>query len=186
LAAMVISVSTGLVPIAFAGFIAVGALLLSRCISASKARQSVDWSILIVIAAGLGIARAMEKTGAAAAVAHFLVSMFRDLGPMGALILIYLVSQLMAELLHHNASVAIAFPIAVAAAQQVGADPRAFVMAVAISAACSFASPVAYQTHLIVYGAGGYRFSDFIRVGLPLNVLCGIIAILIIPRIWPF
>jgi di/tricarboxylate transporter len=186
LACMVLVVSSGILPISLAAFAAVGVLILTRCISATKARQSVDWSILIVIAAGLGLARAMEKTGAATAVAHFIVSLFRDLGPMGALVLIYLTSHLMAELLHHSASVAIAFPIAVATAHQVGAEPRAFVMAVAIGAVCSFASPVAYQTHLIVYGAGRYRFSDFLRVGLPLNFICGLTAILVIPRIWPF
>jgi di/tricarboxylate transporter len=186
LACMVLVVSSGILPISLAAFAAVGVLILTRCISATKARQSVNWSILIVIAAGLGLARAMEKTGAATAVAHFIVSLFRDLGPMGALVLIYLTSHLMAELLHHSASVAIAFPIAVATAHQVGAEPRAFVMAVAIGAVCSFASPVAYQTHLIVYGAGRYRFSDFIRVGLPLNFICGLTAILVIPRIWPF
>jgi di/tricarboxylate transporter len=186
LACMVLVVSSGILPISLAAFAAVGVLILTRCISATKARQSVDWSILIVIAAGLGLARAMEKTGAATAVAHFIVSLFRDLGPTGALVLIYLTSHVMAELLHHSASVAIAFPIAVATAHQVGAEPRAFVMAVAIGAVCSFASPVAYQTHLIVYGAGRYRFSDFLRVGLPLNFICGLTAILVIPRIWPF
>jgi di/tricarboxylate transporter len=186
LACMVLIVSSGILPISLAAFAAVGVLILTRCISAKKARQSVDWSILIVIAAGLGLARAMEKTGAATAVAHFIVSLFRDLGPTGALVLIYLTSHIMAELLHHSASVAIAFPIAVATAHQVGAEPRAFVMAVAIGAVCSFASPVAYQTHLIVYGAGRYRFSDFLRVGLPLNFICGLTAILMIPRIWPF
>jgi len=186
LACMVLVVSSGLLPISMAAFAAVGVLILTRCISATKARQSVDWSILIVIAAGLGLARAMEKTGAATTVAQFIVGLFRDLGPTGALVLIYLTSHIMAELLHHSASVAIAFPIAVATAHQVGADPRAFVIAVAIGAVCSFASPVAYQTHLIVYGAGRYRFSDFIRVGLPLNFICGVTAILVIPRVWSF
>jgi di/tricarboxylate transporter len=78
------------------------------------------------------------------------------------------------------------FPIAVAAAEHVGADPRGFVMAVAVASCCAFASPVTYQTHLIVYGPGGYRFMDFVRVGLPLDLICGAIAITAIPWIWPF
>ena len=128
----------------------------------------------------------MAKTGAANAVAQFLVSLFNDLGPMGALIIIYLLCMLMAETLHHSAAVAIMFPIAVATAHQVGADPRPFIIGVAMASNCCFASPVAYQTHLIVYGAGGYRFSDFVRAGLPLNVTTAVIALLVIPRIWSF
>ena len=85
----------------------------------------------------------------------------------------------------HNAAVAMMFPIAVETAGLVGADPRGFVMAVAIAGACAFASPVTYQTHLIVYGPGGYRFTDFTKVGLPLNVLCGVVAVALIPLVWP-
>ncbi len=146
----------------------------------------MDWSILVVIGAGLGIAGAMEKTGAAQLVARTLVDSLGHIGPLGALALIYGTCLLMAELLHHNAAVAIMFPIAVATAKQVGADPRGFVMAVALASCCAFASPVSYQTHLIVYGPGGYRFTDFVRAGLPLDMLCGAVAITTIPWIWPF
>ena len=186
LAGIVIAVTTGLLPITLAGFLGVGILLATRCITATKARQSVDWSILIVIASGLGIAHAMAKTGAATAVAQLLVSFFHDIGPMGALIVIYLLCMLMAETLHHSAAVAIMFPIAVATAGQVGADPRPFIIAVAMASNCCFASPIAYQTHLIVYGAGGYRFSDFVKVGLPLNAATAVIALVVIPYFWAF
>ena len=186
LAAMVVVVSTGLVPITLAGFLAVGILLATRCVSATKARESVPWSILIVIAAGLGIAQAMAKTGAAQFVAESILDVAQGIGPMGALIVIYFLCMIMAETLHHTAAVAIMFPIAVALAEQVGADPRPFVIAIAIGSTCCFASPIAYQTHLIVYGAGNYRFKDFIRVGLPLNLLCACVALYAIPRIWAF
>ena len=186
LTALVVSVSTGLVPIALGGFVAVAILLGARCITATQARQSVQWSVLIVIACGLGIASAMQKTGAATAVAELLVTLLRDIGPFGALLVIYLMCVLLAEFLQHSAAVAMMFPIAVATATQVGADPRPFVIAVAIACTCCFASPVAYQTHLIVYGAGGYRFNDFIRVGLPLNALCMAVAMVVIPRLWSF
>jgi len=186
LAGLVVVVSTGMVPITLGGFVAVGLLLAARCITPAKARQSVEWGVLIVIACGLGIAAAMQKTGAAAAVAHLLVSVFRDLGPLGTLFIIYLLCMVLAEFLNHSAAVAIMFPIAVATANQIGVDPRPFVIVVAIACTCCFASPIAYQTHLIVYGAGGYRFSDFVRVGLPLNAVCLAVAMFVIPRVWSF
>ena len=184
-AAMVVVVSLELVPITLAGFVAVGVLLGTRCVSPTKARESVPWSILVVIAAGLGIAQAMSKTGAAEFIAESILSVAQGLGPLGALIVIYCLCMVMAELLHHTAAVAIMFPIAMALAGQVGADPRPFVIAIAIGSTCCFASPIAYQTHLIVYGAGNYRFSDFIRVGVPLNLLCAVTALVVIPMIWP-
>ncbi len=186
LACMVAAVATGLLPISIAAFVAVGVLLVTRCITGSQARRSIRWPILIVIGAGLGLATAMQKTGAAAMIANLLVSSVRELGPMGVLAVIYLLCVVMAETLQHNAAVAIMFPISVAAAEQLGVDARPFVIATAIGSACAFASPVSYQTHLIVYGAGGYRFGDFVRVGLPLDLICGVVAITLIPQIWPF
>ena len=183
---LILAVSTGILPITLGGFVAVAILIATRCITATKARQSVQWNVLIVIACGLGIANAMEKTGAATIVAEILVSLLRDVGPFGALVAIYILCMLLAEFLQHSAAVAMMFPIAVATASQVGSDPRPFVIAVAIACTCCFASPVAYQTHLIVYGAGGYRFRDFVRVGLPLNILCLIVAVVVIPRVWAF
>jgi di/tricarboxylate transporter len=186
LLAMVLCASMGPYPISVAAFLAAGLLLATRCIDGRSARRSVDWSILIVIGAGFGIAVAMQKTGAAAAVAGLLANAAGSLGPHATLALVYVASLVLAELLHHNAAVAIMFPIAVATADLVGADSRAFVMAVALAGCAAFASPVTYQTHLIVYGPGGYKFTDFMRVGLPLDVLCGIIAVFLIPFVWPF
>jgi di/tricarboxylate transporter len=187
LVAMVVVASTGLYPIAIAAFLAAGLMIVTRCLPARAGRQSVDWSILIVIGAGFGIATAMEKTGAAAAVAGVLsLAAAGADNPMPAFVVVYVATVLLAEMLHHNAAVAIMFPIAVAAAGNVGVDPRPFVMAVAVAGCCSFASPVTYQTHLIVYGPGGYRFGDFVKVGLPLNLLCGLVAIALVPVFWPF
>ncbi len=114
-----------------------------------------------------------------------LVRQSSALGPIALLATIYLITMVMSELLHHAASAALMFPIAVAAANQAGLDPRGFVIAVALGAACAFASPVTYQTHLLVYGPGGYRFTDFVRVGLPLDLICAMVAITLIPMIWP-
>jgi di/tricarboxylate transporter len=183
---MVLAASLGFYPIAIAAFLAAGLLVATRSITGVTARRSVDWSILIVIGASFGIALAMQKTGAAAAIAGVIAFAVGSVGPIGALIVVYLATMLLAELLHHNAAVAMMFPIAVESANLVGADPRGFVMAVAIAGCCAFASPVTYQTHLIVYGPGGYRFTDFVRVGLPMDAVCAAIAITLIPVFWPF
>jgi di/tricarboxylate transporter len=183
---MVLVASLDVYPVSIAAFLAAGLLLATRSIGGGSARRSVDWSILIVIGASFGIALAMQKTGAAEAVASLIAFAAGSLGPIAALIVVYLTALLLAELLHHNAAVALMFPIAVETANLVGADPRGFVMAVAIAGCCAFASPVTYQTHLIVYGPGGYRFTDFVRVGVPLNAVCAVIAISLIPVFWPF
>jgi len=186
LVAMVVAAASGLYPISVASFLAAGALIATRCINGRVARRSVDWSILIVIGAGFGIAAAMQKTGAAAAVAGTIAAASSAFGPLATLAAVYLVTLLLAEMLHHNAAVAIMFPIAVATASQVGADPRPFVIAVIFAGCFAFASPLAYQTHLSVYGPGGYRFTDFVRTGLPLDLLCAGISVALIPQIWPF
>jgi di/tricarboxylate transporter len=185
LVAMVLCSSLGVFPVSIAAFLAAGALILTRCIRGPAARASVVWSILIVIGAGLGMATAMQKTGAAAAVASVVTGLAGTGSPIVTLALVYLATLVLAELLHHNAAVALMFPIAVAISQQLGVDSRAFVMAVAVAGCCAFASPVTYQTHLIVYGPGGYRFADFVKMGVPLDLLCGIVAVTLIPLIWP-
>jgi len=186
LLAMVAVAGTGVYPISIAGFLAAGLLIGTRCITGRVARSSVNWSILVVIGAGLGIASAMEKSGAAAAVAGAIVGSAGALGPLVTLGVVYAATLVLAELLHHNAAVALTFPIAVATAAQIGADPRPFVMAVILGGCCAFASPVAYQTHLIVYGPGGYRYTDFVKVGIPLDLVCGALALFLIPRVWAF
>jgi di/tricarboxylate transporter len=186
LAIMVVSVVSGLLPISIAAFLAAGGLVATRCLSGAQARQSVEWGILIVIGAGFGIAFAMEKTGTAGQLAQILLVTAGPYGPLVTLAVIYAATLLLAELLHHAAAAAIMFPVAIAAATQLGVEPRGFAMGVALAATCAFANPTTYQTHLIVYGPGGYRFADFVRVGLPLDVLCGAVALFCIPRAWPF
>ena len=177
--------ATGVIPLAVGAFVAAGILIAARCISGPQARQSVQIHVLVVIAAGLGIAKAIETTGAATAVAQVIVGQAQALGPIAILASVYVVTMVMSEFLHHNAAAALMFPIGVAVAREAGLEPRSFVMAVAFGANCAFASPVTYQTHLLVYGPGGYRFTDFVRVGLPLNVICAVVALALIPVVWP-
>jgi len=173
-------------PISVASFVAAGLLVATRCLTTAQARRSIEWWLLIVIAAALGIGTAMEKTGLAGAVAEQLIPSDGGMSPWVALGLVYLVANLLTHAISHNAAAAIVFPIAVATAARLGVDARPFVIAVTVAASCAFSTPFGYQTHLIVYGPGGYRFNDFVRVGFPLDVLCWLVAVALIPFVWPF
>lgn len=186
LGALIAVVTLQWVPISIASFLAAGVLVATRCISASQARRSIEWSLLILIAAALGVATAMEKTGVAAAIARLLTPVEGGLGPRASLAAVYFVTVLLTETISNNAAAALMFPIGIATAGYLGVDPRGFVMAITVAASCGFAAPFGYQTHLLVYGPGGYRFLDFVRVGLPLDLLCGIAAVALIPILWPF
>jgi di/tricarboxylate transporter len=186
LVALVGIVTVGVLPISIAAFLAAGALVATRCISGSQARRSIEWPILIVIAASLGIGEAVEKTGLAQTIAGTLGDQAGSFGPLAALGVVYLVTVVLTETISNNAAAALMFPIAVATAGQLGVDPRGFILAICVAASCGFATPFGYQTHLIVYGAGGYRFNDFLRIGIPLDVLCGVVALIVIPWVAPF
>jgi len=168
-----------------AAFAAAALLIMTGCVTRGQARQSIGWTVIIVIACALGVARAFEKTGAADVLAAYLIRPFEALGPVGVLAGVYLFATILCEIVTSKAAVAIVIPIALAAAEQVGAAPRGFVFATAIAACASFVLPVGYQTNLIVFGPGGYRTWDFVRVGLPLKILVGITAVALIPLIWP-
>ncbi len=165
--------------------IAAVAMVATRCISGSTARRSIQWDTLFVIGASFGIARAMEKTG----LAHGLVSGVTPLmnagGPLLALAIVYLLTNVLTELLTNNAAAALIFPIALSTAAQMGLDGRAMAVAVAVAASGGFVVPIGYQTHMMVFGPGGYRFSDFVRVGLPLNILWFIVTMAVVPMVWP-
>ncbi|WP_053235583.1 SLC13 family permease [Sandaracinus amylolyticus] len=170
-------------PFALAG----GALMIvTGCCTMEQARRSIDWSVLFSIAGALVVARTLESTGAAAVMASGVVAIAQPLGPTFALAAVYVTTLLLTELLTNNAAAALAFPLAIATAQQLGVSAMPFAMAVAIAASCGFATPTGYQTHLMVYGAGGYRFGDFMRMGAGLDIVCAIIATLLIPLVFPF
>ncbi|MEJ2705119.1 MAG: anion permease, partial [Sedimentisphaerales bacterium] len=119
-------------------------------------------------------------------VAKFFVHLIDVLGPYGVLAGVYLVTSLITETVTNNAAAALVFPFAVAIAGQIEANPRPFVMAVAFAASASFMTPLGYQTNLMVFGPGGYRFTDFVRIGLPLNLILMVCATILIPLVWPF
>jgi len=167
-------------------FIAAGGMIVTGCVSASSARRRIDWSVLIVIAAAFGISRAMQNSGAADYVARLVGFSADAFGDHGALAAIYLLTWILTEFMSNNAAAALMFPISVAAATRLGVDPRPFVIAVTIAASGGFISPVGYQAHLMVFGPGGYKQSDFLRIGLPMALLWFLTAWWIIPIAWPF
>lgn len=167
-------------------FVAGGLMVLTRCMSAADARQTVEWPVLIAIGASFGLGTALEKSGAAVFLSSKLVALTQPLGPYATLAAIYFVTMVLNELITNNGAAALAFPFCLEAARLSNCDSRPFVMAVALAASFAFASPVGYQTHMMVFGPGGYRFSDFVKIGLPLNLLLWIVNVILIPLIWPF
>ncbi|MFM8733727.1 MAG: SLC13 family permease [Pirellulales bacterium] len=185
LAAMVLAAALELVPMVAAALVAGGAVVAMRCISSAEARRSIEWESLLLIAASFGLARAMEKTGLAEAVAHSTISAAGD-HPHVVLAAIYFVTMLFTELMSNNAAAVLTFPIAWQTAADLGVNPMPFIMAVTVAASCGFATPMGYQTNLMIYGPGGYKFSDYMRFGGPLNLLVMAITVALAPLIWPF
>ncbi len=186
LAAMILLAGLGILSIFKAAILAASVLLLTRTVTPTEARRSIEMNVLIVIACAFGISKALDKTGAATYIAQSIIGAVQIMGPLGVLGAIYLVTSMLTEVITNNAAAALVFPIAISAAAQVNADPMPFVIAVAVGASAAFSTPFGYQTNMIVYGPGGYRFRDFVKVGLPLNIIIMIVALLIIPRIWHF
>lgn len=161
-------------------------MVLCGCVRAQEGERNIELSVILLVGAALGIGKGLESSGAAAWMAHGLLSVVRGFGPIAVLAAVYLLTMLLSEFLSNNACAAMMGSIAVAVAKEMGIDVRPLMIAVAISASCAFASPIGYQTNLMVLNAGGYRFTDYTRVGLPLNLLCMLIAMTLIPLIWSF
>jgi di/tricarboxylate transporter len=185
LLAMVVAVTAGWSAMLPAAMIAAAGMLLLRCTTANVARKSIDWQVLITIAATLALGGALEKTGAAAEIAHSL-TVIGSGDPWLALVAIYVVTVVFTELITNNAAAALMFPIAVATAKILGVDLMPFVVAILFAASASFATPIGYQTNLMVYGPGGYRFTDYFRAGIPLTFAVGLITCGLIPYFWKF
>ncbi len=184
LVGMVASVTLGWLSMLQAALLAAGLMLLTRCITGGVARRSVDWQVLIVIAASFGLGRALEVTGAAEAIATSLVSLAGG-SPFVTLAIIYLITMVFTELITNNGAAVLMFPIALATATSLGVDFSAFAICIMMAASASFATPIGYQTNLMVYGPGGYRFTDYFRIGIPLNLIMAVITLLIAPLVWP-
>jgi di/tricarboxylate transporter len=182
---MIIAAATEVISMINAAFIAAALMVLTRCITGPIARRSVDWQVLLVIAAAMGLGKAMETSGAAKYLAESLIQS-AGASPLVALIVIYGLTMVFTEVMSNNAAAALMFPISMATAQSLDVNYMPFVIAIMIAASCGFATPIGYQTNLMVYGPGGYRFSDFVRFGGLLNLLLFATTMLVTPLVWPF
>ncbi len=191
---MVVLAATELLPMLKAGLLAAGAMLLTGCCSLTSARRSLDGRVLISIAAALGLGKALEVSGAAHAIVDQAMTLATSdvvtavglTTPLAALIMIYGAAVLSSELLTNNASAALLFPFAIATGESLGVSYMPYVVAVMLASSMAFATPIGYQTNLMVLGPGGYRFSDFARAGLPLDIVIFIMAVVTIPMVFPF
>ena len=172
-------------PIVILALIAAVVVVASGCLSSEEAYRSVQWPLLVLIFAMLSIGYAMQSSGAAQLLADGLAVVASPLGPVVMLSLVYLITSIMTETLSNNAAVILLTPIAAGLALSLGLDPRPFVVAVMFAGSASFATPIGYQTNTLVYQAVGYRFTDFVRIGVPMNILMWGTATIVIPIFWP-
>jgi di/tricarboxylate transporter len=191
IAGVIAAATSGVMPITPAAIIGCVILLLTKCLSSREAYDAIHWPILFLIFAMLGVGAAMEATGTAAWLAakltHLSGAAFPDAWrPLLLLAGIYLLTTTLTEILSNNAAAVLISTLAIGLAQSLGLDPRPFLVAVAVAASASFATPIGYQTNTYVYGVGGYRFADFARIGIPLNLIAFLVAMLVIPRVWAF
>jgi len=175
----------GVAPILLLSVLAVALVLGSRCIDADEAFSFVDGRLLALIFAMLAIGAALESSGAVRLIVEAIAPGLSSLPPFLVIWAIYLLTSVLTELVSNNAVAVVVTPIAIGLAQAMGIDPRPLVVAVMIAASASFATPIGYQTNMLVYGPGGYKFTDFMRVGIPLNLTMGVLVSALIPLIWP-
>ncbi|HIB03167.1 MAG TPA: SLC13 family permease, partial [Candidatus Marinimicrobia bacterium] len=182
--------ATGVVDILQAALIGTVILLLVGAITPQEAYQSVNWSVIVMIAAFIPVGIAMERSGAAHILGSSITTfgnMFdSDMAPRAAMSSLFFVAAVITSIMSNNTAAIVLVPVAFSVAGQMGVDVRPFIFAVAFGASTSFITPIGYTTNLMVYGPGQYRFSDFIKVGTPLNILFWILATFLIPVFWPF
>ena len=166
--------------------VAAGLMVLTRCCSGWQARRSVDWPTLIAIGASFGIGKTMETTGLAEVVSGTLMRVFQPMGAWGVLAGVYLITLLFTELVTNNAAAVLSFPIALAASRSLGVDFMPFAIAIAVASSAGFAVPGGYATHLMVNGPGGYRFNDWLRIGVPMDLIIMVVTVALAPVVFPF
>ena len=182
---IVLLAAFGVAPIFLLAILAVAVVLLSGCVDAEEAFDMIDGRLLALIFSMLAIGAALEATGAVAMIVEAIAPILGDLPPWAIVWAVYLLTSVLTELVTNNAVAVVVTPIAIGLATSLGLDPRPLVIAVMVAASAAFSTPIGYQTNMLVYGPGGYKFSDFLKVGIPLNLSIGLLASLMIPVIWP-
>ncbi|MFB6229837.1 MAG: SLC13 family permease [Salinibacter sp.] len=178
-------VGTGTLHIAVAGPLGALVLVAAGVLTPGRAREAVDWNVLIVIGAALGIGQAMEASGAAKMMGEAIVNATKPFGPYGLLAGLILGTAALTNIVTNNGAVALMFPIALSVVESQGLAPRAFMVSITLAASMAFSTPIGYQANLMVYGPGNYRFVDFVRVGGILQVLLWIVLLVVAPLVWP-
>ena len=158
----------------------------TKIFPAKKYTKYISWDILITIACAFAISRAMENSGFASLIAAKIIRLTDTWGPYALLAIVFLITNLFTELITNNAAAALSFPVALSVASQLGVDPKPFFVVICLAASASFSTPIGYQTNLIVQGVGGYKFMDFVKIGLPLNIITFTISVFVVPLIWEF
>ena len=182
---MVVLAASGLLSMLEAALVAAGLMIVMGCTSGQAARQAPDWQVLVVIATSFGVGAALQKSGVAGVLAEGIIG-FAGGNPWATLALLFTATALLTAIATNNVAAVLAFPIALSAAHHMGVDIMPFAITIMVAASASFASPIGYQTNLMVYNAGGYRFADFVRIGLPLTLLVGVVTVGLVPLIWEF
>ena len=182
---MVLVAAVGWLSMFEAALAAAALMVITRCLNGSAARRSIDWSVLIVVASAFGLGNALELSGAAESIALGLTGLVGP-SPYLTLIALYLLTAVFSSLITNNAAAVLMFPIALALANDMGVNVLPFAVTIMMAASASFATPIGYQTNLMVYGPGGYRFSDYLRIGVPLNFVTALVALSVIPLVWRF
>lgn len=186
LALVVVVASLNIYPITITALAGAFIMVLTRCLRIKEAYESVDWRVILIIAALIPLGKALEATGGAELISRQIISTAGSLGPVALLSLLYVLTTIITEILSNTACIVLMFPIAISIAALLNVDAKPFIMAVTFASSLSFLTPIGYQTNTIIYGLGGYKFRDFLKFGTPLNIICWILATLLIPIIWPF
>ncbi len=185
LVGLVVLAALGVAPILALAVIAVAVVLLTRCIDADEAFSFIEGQLLALIFAMLAIGAALEASGAVGLLVEAIAPYLMNLSPVFLVAAVFFLTSALTEAVSNNAVAVVVTPIAIGLAQAVGVDPRGLVVAVMIAASCAFATPIGYQTNTLVYGPGGYKFTDFLRVGLGMNIMIGVVASMMIPIFFP-
>jgi len=183
---LVVAASTGMADIMVCALAAAFLMIISGCLQVRDAYRAMEGRVLLIIIAMFALSAALEKTGASEFYARAFLSLFSGLNPIYVLSAIIILTSISTHILSNNATAILLLPIAISAAVGLGVNPKPFIIAVCFGASACFATPIGYQTNLLVYGPGGYRFSDYLKLGMPLNLLVLVMGSLFIPMIWPF
>ena len=185
-AGVVFAASSGILSLMASALIGCILLMLLGCLKLEEAYQAIEWKIIFLLGGILSLGLALEKTGAAVLISNLLTGWLGSLGPVAVLAALYLLTSLLTETMSNNATAVLVTPIAITAAASMNVDPRPLILAVMFGSSASFMTPVGYQTNTMIYSVGRYKYSDFLKVGAPLNIIFWLVASLLIPFFFPF